>query len=441
MAVDFKLPDLGEGIHEAEIVAVKIMAGELIKEDQIMFEVETDKALVEIPSPFTGTVSKVYVEAGKVVTVGSVMVTIENSTAGSITAKDNNKNQETSKAQAQLSSKNVSGSPLDKADVPTIKSTPESFDVSTTPLDKIIPATPATRRLARELGVDLHQVLATGPGGRIFGEDVRSFAAKTLEKVVSGKAIVDREAAKVSAHTLPDFSSFGKIERVPLRSVRRKTAENMVLSWERIPHVTHLDEADITELEALRATYEKEASSRGGKLTLTVFMLKAVARALSKYPQFNTSLDQANSELIYKHYYNIGIAVASERGLIVPVIKDVDNKHFIDLAVELSEVVEKTRGGKIELERLHGGTFTVTNVGTIGGTGMVPMINYPEAAILGMAKAKNKPVIRNGKIEVRLIMPLALAFDHRINDGAEAAYFMNHVIKQLEEPLTFIPEV
>jgi pyruvate dehydrogenase E2 component (dihydrolipoamide acetyltransferase) len=438
MAVDFKLPDLGEGIHEAEIVAVRVKAGEPIKEDQIMFEVETDKALVEIPSPFTGTVTKVYVEAGKIVTVGSIMVTIDNSTLTAEAPKEKSEGQVKSQPQEHPASKTVSQALEVQPAIAAASSPPAGSTISNRAGNHIVPATPATRRLARELGVDLQDIVATGPGGRVFDNDVRAFAGKTSTAKIPAKPVGREEVAKESLVALPDFSSFGKVERVPLRSIRRKTAENMKLSWDNIPHVTHFDEADVTELEILRAKHEKAALERGGKLTLTVFMLKAVANALKQYPQFNSSLDQ--SELIYKYYYNVGVAVASERGLIVPVIRNVDEKPIIDLAVELAQIAEKTRSGKIELERLHGGTFTITNVGTIGGTGMVPMINYPEAAILGMAKAKQKPVVKDGKIEVRLIIPLALAFDHRINDGAEAAYFMNHVIKQLEEPGTFILE-
>jgi pyruvate dehydrogenase E2 component (dihydrolipoamide acetyltransferase) len=446
MIVDFKLPDLGEGIHEAEIVSVKIKSGDTIKEDQIMFEVETDKALVEIPSPYSGIVTKVYVEAGKTITVGSAMVSIEttapaNNAAKSKSAQDDNAIK--TKLPEQPNKTNSPASTLSH----TAGSSPAPNNVSAKS-DAIVPATPATRRLARELGVDLHQVIASGALGRVYSQDVQAFANATKEH--PGQTVAPNAPAAgttpsaspraLSQPGLPDFSSFGKIERVPFRSVRRKTAENMSLSWEQIPHVTHFDEVDVTELEALRAKYEKEAISRGGKLTLTVFMLKAVASSLVKFPQFNSSLDLQNGELIFKHYCHLGIAVAGTRGLIVPVIRNVDHKHIIDLAVELADIVEKTRSGKIELERLQGGSFTITNVGTIGGTGMVPMINFPEAAILGMAKAKLKPIVREGKIEIRLMLPLALAFDHRINDGAEAAHFMNHVVKQLEEPFSFILE-
>jgi pyruvate dehydrogenase E2 component (dihydrolipoamide acetyltransferase) len=300
-------------------------------------------------------------------------------------------------------------------------------------------------------------------------EDVRAHAAGSLEGTISGAAshthpvesVPKQESlsnkyggSEASTNTggglggsmtatpadLPDFSKFGPVDRIPLRSIRRKIAQNMTQSWTHIPHVTHFDEADVTQLELLRTKHEAEVKAQGGKLTLTVLTIKAIVSGLKKYPQFNASLDEKTGEIIFKHYYNIGVAVATDRGLIVPVLKNVDQKTVVQLSTELSEIAEKTRTGKIDLDRLHGGTFTVTNIGAIGGTSMVPMINYPEAAILGMARAVQKPVVREGKIEIGLIMPLALSFDHRIADGAEAAYFMQHVIKRLQEPFTFILE-
>jgi pyruvate dehydrogenase E2 component (dihydrolipoamide acetyltransferase) len=243
-----------------------------------------------------------------------------------------------------------------------------------------------------------------------------------------------------AAVDLPDFSKFGPVERVPLKGIRRKIAQNMTQSWTHIPHVTTFEEADVTQLEALRAKHENEIKQLGGRLTLTVFALKAIASGLKKYPQFNASLDEKTGELVFKHFYNIGVAVATERGLIVPVIRNVDQKSVIELSKELADLSGKTKAGKVELERLQGGTFTLTNIGSIGGTNMVPMINHPEAAILGMARAAQKPVVRNGNIEIGLIMPLALSFDHRIADGAEAAYFMQHIVKRLQEPFTFLLE-
>jgi pyruvate dehydrogenase E2 component (dihydrolipoamide acetyltransferase) len=239
---------------------------------------------------------------------------------------------------------------------------------------------------------------------------------------------------------LPDFSKYGPIERVPLRSLRKKIAINMAQSWSHVPRVSCFDEADVTDLERLRAKYEKKVAESGGKLTLTAIALRAVVSALKKYPQFNCSLDEATSEIIFKNYFNIGIAVATDRGLIVPVIKNVDQKDITELSIELADLAQKTRDGKIEVERLQGGTFTITNTGPIGGTGSVPMVNHPEVAIMGMARAKEQPVVRDGQIVIRSIMPLSLSFDHRVGDGAEAAMFLRHVATCLEDPFQMLLE-
>ncbi|HEY9787080.1 MAG TPA: dihydrolipoamide acetyltransferase family protein [Candidatus Obscuribacterales bacterium] len=462
MAVEFKLPDLGEGIHEAEILAVKVKEGDNVKEDQAIFEVETDKAVVEIPSPVEGVIEKIHVEAGQTVTVGTVMVTF-----------DTGSDERVRPVRPQEAAAEAKGSAPVAQRVAT-KSDEANNGRAGAPLrheGMPVPAAPATRRLARELGVDLALVAGSGPGGRVLSEDVRSYAAGKLEGRLATSPVAQqkqappqREAQPVESLKdkyggadggtapleipgmgaapidLPDFSKYGPVERVPLRSIRRKIAQNMTISWTHIPHVTHFDEADITNFEAQRAKHEKSVKEAGGRLTLTVFALKAVASALKKYPQFNASLDEKSGELVFKHYYNIGVAVATERGLIVPVIKDVDRKTIMELSIELAEIADTTRSGKIELDRLQGGTFTITNIGAIGGTSMSPMINYPEAAILGMARGKEKPVVRDGKIEIGLILPLALSFDHRIADGAEAAYFVRHVIERLEDPFTLLLE-
>jgi pyruvate dehydrogenase E2 component (dihydrolipoamide acetyltransferase) len=436
MSFEFKLPDLGEGIHEAEILAVKISPGQKVTEDEPIFEVETDKAVVEIPSPFSGTVEAVNVSVGQIVTVGSVMVTVrldspdktelESSgiakTGQAKTNEGEEKEPALSAVQAERSGSQSAASPLN---LPTQK-----IDSS-----RSIAAMPATRRLARELGVDLRLVKATGSGGRVTNEDVRQFA--TIGKTAREDGQFPSLEKSVP---LPDFSKYGPIERVPLRSVRRKTAENMTLSWKHIPQVTHFDEADVTALERMKSACEQEVQAKGGKLTLLAFVLKAVANSLSAYPQFNASFDEVKAEIILKRFVNLGVAVATDRGLIVPVIRNATEKSVTQLAIALTEIVAKTKARKVELDSLQGSTFTVTNVGSIGGTSMAPMVNYPEAAILAMAKAADKPVAKSGKVAVGLVMPLALSFDHRIADGAEAAYFMRHIVKQLEEPFTFAME-
>jgi pyruvate dehydrogenase E2 component (dihydrolipoamide acetyltransferase) len=477
MAIDFLLPDLGEGIHEAEILNVMIKEGDSVKEDQPILEVETDKAVVEIPCPYAGTIDKVHVKAGQNVKVGSVMVSfnVGGEQAAAPAAKAASA-QVAAPAQKEVAKAAHTGNGNGNSSAAT-KTMEQPTQLI--PIGSPVPCAPATRKLARELGVDIRLVRGSGPANRVTQEDVKGFAGggnvgailpDSRQELASGGgcsmgASIAAQAASLQAKygsdenkssssstssagqplvaqpvVLPDFSRFGTIERIPLKSIRKKTAQSMAQSWSHIPHVTTMDEADVTELNALLAKHEAAAKKEGGRLTLTVFALKAVASGLKKFPQFNASLDEASSEIVFKHYYNIGVAVATERGLIVPVIKDVDKKSVIELSVELAQISEKTRAGKVEMDRLQGGTFTLTNIGAIGGTNMVPMINFPEAAILGMARAALKPVVKNGNIEPGLILPLALSFDHRIADGAEAAYFVQHIVKRLSEPFTFLLE-
>jgi pyruvate dehydrogenase E2 component (dihydrolipoamide acetyltransferase) len=288
----------------------------------------------------------------------------------------------------------------------------------------LLPAGPATRRIAREWQVDLQRVPGTGRGGRVTQEDVKAY----LRSLASGAAVV---AGIPQAPPLPDFEKFGPVERQPLTNIRRKTAEHMALAWSQIPHVTQHDDADITDLEAFR----RQQKGPGPKLTMTVFALKAAAIALRQFPQFNSSLDLANGHLILKRYYHIGVAVDTERGLLVPVLRDVDRKSVNDLAQELLEAAEKARQGKVDMS---GGTFTITNLGGIGGTAFTPIVNYPEVAILGMSRARLQPVIRDGAVTPRLLLPLSLSYDHRVIDGADAARFTRRIAELLEQPLTML---
>lgn len=406
MPREFRLPDLGEGLIEAEIVRVLVSEGDLVREDQVVVEVETDKAQVELPSPIGGRVAKVHVRAGETVKVGAVLVTFDGV-----------------EAEAAVS-------PRPPAAVEGPKRTPPA---PAEPRRGPVPATPATRRLARELGVDLSRVVGTGPSGRITEEDVRRAAQGGAAREVPVEvAEPARPVAlpRIELPPLPRFEQWGPVEREPIRSVRRRTAEHMALAWALVPHVTHFDQADITELEALRQRQE----ARIPGLTLTACLLKAAARALQAHPRFNASLDHERGELVLKRYYHLGVAVETERGLVVPVIRDVDKKRIPELARELAELVERTRAGKVTIEELRGGTFTVTNVGTLGGTGATPIVNYPEVAILGVTRAREAPVVRSGQIVARLILPLCLAFDHRVVDGADAARFLADLIRLLEEP-------
>jgi pyruvate dehydrogenase E2 component (dihydrolipoamide acetyltransferase) len=490
MASDFILPDLGEGIHEAEVLNVMVQEGQTVKEDQPILEVETDKAVVEIPSPHAGTIAKIHVKPGQTVKVGSVMISYDLEVVAGKTKPAKAEGARTSKAEEKPAASEAQARSNGNKNGATVQSNGKQTQVTAANVESPAhqpattsghaqgptPAAPATRRLAREMGIDLRLVTGSGPANRVLNEDLKNYAEhggnanghsqtssgnggatgsgttsgakqpvqSLKEKYGQGESDkgAKSEFSQMTAQPfeLPDFARFGATERIPLKSLRRKIAMSMTQSWTHIPHVTTFDEADVTELDTLRARYEADVKKKGGKLTLTVLTLKAVVSALKKYPQFNASLDEKTSEIVFKHYYNIGIAVATERGLIVPVIKDVDKKGIVELSAELAEIAEKTRAGKIELERLQGGTFTITNIGAIGGTGAVPMINFPECAILAMARATLRPVVKNGNIQPGLILPLSMSFDHRIADGAEAAFFVQHIVKMLQEPFTFILE-
>jgi pyruvate dehydrogenase E2 component (dihydrolipoamide acetyltransferase) len=287
------------------------------------------------------------------------------------------------------------------------------------------------RRLAREIGVDIHNVPGNGPGGRISEEDVKAYAKSLLASVTSGGGLT---ATHLRQPKLPDFSKFGKVERVSMRGVRRKTAEHMWEAWTSIPHVTQNDKADITELEQLRAKFGPKAAEAGGKMTVTAIALKVCASALKIFPQFNASIDMECEEIIYKQFINIGVAVDTDRGLLVPVIRDVDKKNIVELAAELTQLSKKAREKKLTSADMEGGTFTITNLGGIGGTGFSPIVNYPEVAILGLSRSGIEPVWMNDKFEPRMVLPLSLSYDHKLIDGADAARFLRWIAEAFEQP-------
>jgi pyruvate dehydrogenase E2 component (dihydrolipoamide acetyltransferase) len=421
MARAFKLPDLGEGVHEGEILAVHVSVGQKVKEGDIILEVETDKAAVEIPSPFSGTVAEIRVKPGDTVKVGDVLMTFGNGEA----------------AEA------VEAGKLDDVPSETVETEKGVSPPEAEKHKRPVPASPATRRLARELGVDLHQVTPTGSGGIVTADDVRALAEPgkdVVEAPAAGEVIqVEAPAVSISSPTLPDFTKWGPVERVPFRSLRRATAKQMVIAWSQIPHVTSQDQVDVTKLEAFRQKHKAEIQAMGGRLTMTVFALKAVATALKTYPQFNATLDVEAGEIIIKNYFHIGIAVNTDNGLIVPVVRDVDRKSIKELSIELNDIVEQTRSRKISLNDLQGGTFTITNAGAMGGGYFAPIINFPEVAILGMGQGRLQPTVidkGNGEHEIapRLIMPIVLCIDHRVLDGADAIKFLKVVIDSLEDP-------
>lgn len=435
MPVEFKLPDLGEGIHEAEIIEVLVRVGDRVEDGHPVLVVETDKATTEVPAPVTGTVTEIRVKPGDTVRVGEVMMVFRKEEESEIAEEKVPPGEE---ARAKLREPSPAEEEKEAPSEVQAEAAPEKvFPAGEGP----VPAAPSTRRLARELGVNLRDVAASGPGGRVTPDDVRAFAerakqAEPRQEPAPGEEA--REPLPAEAPPLPEFDKLGPIERVALRSVRRATARHMALSWSQIPHVSHADVADITELEEFRKKHSRQVREMGGALSLLVFVMKTAAAALRKFPRFNSSLDTEAGEIVLKHYYNIGIAVDTDRGLIVPVIRDVERKSVFDLAIELRQIAEKTREGKAGTEDMAGGTFTITNIGALGGTGFSPIINYPQTAILGMAQARLQPVVTGDehghKIVPRLMLPLILAIDHRVLDGADAARFLNTIIEALENP-------
>jgi pyruvate dehydrogenase E2 component (dihydrolipoamide acetyltransferase) len=451
MSRPFVLPDLGEGLTEAEIVKVLVREGDVIAEDAPLLEVETDKATVEIPSPMSGRVEKIHVAPQQTVKVGQVLVTFADAGAagGKATGKQAADTLDPTRTLAPeprttvrdgrarqsppAASRSTAAEPVAAPAMPAVEAPARPGPV---------PATPSTRRLARELGVDLRACRPTGAGGRVTDDDVRAVAGGGAPAQTPAPAAARREAAgppkplatHISEPPLPNFEQWGPIERQSLSHLRRTIAERMTLSATVIPHVTHFDRADITELDAIIQRNLDGAKARGVTLTLTAFLLKAAALALVEHETFNATLDAAAGQLVVKRYVHLGVAVATERGLIVPVLRDVDKKVVMDVARELGALAQRVRDGKATLDDLRGGTFTITNIGALGGTGAIPIINYPEVAILGVARARLEPVVREGRIEPRLLLPLSLTFDHRVADGADGARFASAIIRRLERP-------
>jgi pyruvate dehydrogenase E2 component (dihydrolipoamide acetyltransferase) len=448
---EFKLPELGENISQGDLVRLMIAPGAKVSEGQPVMELETDKAVVEVPSSVSGIVKEVKVKAGEKIKVGQLIFTLESAAPA----------QPESAKQRSAPVEHVSGQhgarlafqaairaegkteeqalPPDQPQqtLPAFRMPAQLGKVAGTEHRQPIPAAPHVRRLAREIGVDIYEVKGTGPGGRISEDDVKVYA-KVLLSAAATAAQAQPRAGHFAQPQLPDFAKWGKIERVSMRGVRRKTAEHLAESWNTIPHVTQHDRADITELEQLRARFAPKAEEAGGKMTVTAIALKVCAAALKVFPQFNASIDIEKEEIVYKQYISIGVAADTDRGLLVPVIRDVDKKNIVELAVELSQLSKKARDKKITPDEMQGGTFTITNLGGIGGIGFTPIVNHPEVAILGLSRSRMEPEWvqhkSGGKFEPRLILPLSLSYDHRLIDGADAARFLRWIAEAFEQP-------
>ena len=490
--IEFKLPELGENVTAGDVMRILVKPGDTVANDQPVLELETDKATIEVPSSVAGVVKEIKVKAGEKVKVGATIFTVDGGAGdgakaekGSAAAKKpaaqpegapeeggisqevpESKDAEPSttagaaqgRADREGSKDGVAKQPAAQRDdkpeddqnqeEAAPRKRGEVVDISRAPrasqaaaAAEPSPATtgpapaaaPSVRRIARELGVDIRQITGSGAGGRITVDDVQGFVRQAMSGGgASGGA--QAPSAPGPSQPLPDFSKWGEVERKPISNIRRKTAEHLSHAWNVIPHVTQHDKADITALEELRKKYGPQADRAGGKLTVTVIALKIIAGAIRKFPQFGASLDLARGQLIYKKYAHVGVAVDTDRGLLVPVIRDVDKKGIVELSAELARASEKARGGKLSLDEMSGGVMTITNLGGIGGVGFTPIVNWPEVAILGISRGSMEPVWDGSQFQPRLMLPLSLSYDHRVVDGADAARFLRWVAEAFEQP-------
>lgn len=486
MAKEVVLPEISENIDSGDVTKVLVKVGDTIEVDQPVIEVETEKASFEVPSTVAGKVTEINVKEGDKIKVGSVIVKVEESGGGKSDEKSDEKSEKKSedkeedkeskeetkkdtseeKPKAKSKSKeedtdkeegeeekneekNIEEEEKDEADEDEIeeeskkeikassdkKSVKKEDEKEEKPKEeskeksapsKVVPASPSVRRLARELGVDLSDIQGSGGSGRITEDDVKKHIKTTMSSGGGGKI------SPATAIKLPDFSKWGDIEIEKMSNVRKKTAETMLQSWNSVPQVTQFDKADITSLEEFRKKNADEVKKQGGALTMTSILVKVITLALQKFPNFNTSINLADQTIINKKYYNIGIAVDTDRGLLVPVIKNTDSKGLTEISIELTQLAEKARSKKITLDEMDGGTFTISNLGGIGGTNFSPIVYSPQVAILGVSRASKEPVYIDDKFEPRLMLPLSLSYDHRIIDGADAARFLRWVCGSLE---------
>jgi len=421
----FKIPEVGENIESGNVVSIAVSVGDMVKKNQDLLELETEKASLPVPSPCDGMIKEILIKAGDDVKVGQVVMTIE-STDSPSTAETVKKipaeekiSQPSTPAPVQQSAQ---PSILNKLAAGFQSFIPKSNE--SIPAQGNVPAAPSVRRLARELGLEISQVPGTGPGGRISKIDVKNF---TKQIILSKTGLTPPGAP---SKPLPDFTKFGQVRNEKMSKIRQTTKNHMTQCWNTIPHVTQFDKADITELEKIR----KKNSTNDRKLTVTPFLIKVLTAALKEFPQFNASIDAENNEIIYKEYVNIGVAVDTDRGLLVPVLKDANKKSVFEITNELTETAERARNKKTTLEELQGGSMTITNLGGIGGFAFTPIVNWPEVCILGVSRGSFEPVYdqKQGTFVPRFKLPLCLSYDHRIIDGADAARFLRWICEKLE---------
>lgn len=452
----FIIPELGENIDSATVVKVLVQPGDMVELEQSVLELETDKATIEVPSDVVGKVVEIHVKDGDLVKIGQAVLSLEE-TAGAAPAAETKVEAPVAEKPAEpaeptpapatapetpaaVPAEPVVQAPVAQA-VPTGNLPADSrviLKVDNQPpvLTNAAPAAPSVRRLAREIGVDVNQVHGSGKGGRITLDDVKLHSKRLHQQ----RGEMQHIQAEQHQQPLPDFSKFGEVSTEAMSNIRLRTAEHLSYCWHTIPHVTQFDKADITQLEEFRKSYAKTAEKFGVKLTVTAILAKVITSALKAFPQFNASVDMVNKSIVYKKYYNVGVAVDTDHGLIVPVIKNADRMNIIEISKEINELADRARNKKTTIADLQGGCFTISNLGGIGGTSFTPIVNSPEVAILGVSRGSMEPVYKNGNFEPRMMLPLSLSYDHRIIDGADAIRFLRWVVEALENPLKLIVE-
>ena len=470
--IEFKVPELGENIAAGDVTRVLVNVGDTIARDQPVIELETDKATVEVPSSVAGVVKEIKVKPGDKVKVGSTVLTLDEAAGAGGNGKGAAAKAPTAQPAAKQERPEAEPEPEEQPKEEAAAEEPKEEPTAPPPKkaepQKVVsmsrpqrqadaapaqaarqaspqaaprqergpaaPAAPSVRRLAREIGVDINDVQGTGPQGRISQEDVKEHARRVLSSV-GAAAVEGRGVARpAAAIPLPDFSKWGEIERQPMSNIRRKTAEHLSNAWNTIPHVTQSEKADITALEELRKKYADAVEKQGGKLTVTAILVKVLAAAVKQFPQFNASVDMQAQEIVFKQYVNIGVAVDTDRGLLVPVVRNADQKNIMQIAVEVQQAAVKARDRKLTLEDMNGGSISISNLGGIGGTHFTPIVNSPEVAILGVSRGRMEAVWTGDGFEPRLMLPLSLSYDHRVIDGADAMRFLRWVADALEQP-------
>ena len=420
---EFKIPDIGEGISEVDLAALTVSVGDVIEPGMVVAEVETEKAAADIDCPIGGKVVKIHANPGDTVAVGAVLLTIEASAAAESAPAD-----APPAAPTAAAPEPAPAAAAPSAEAPAPAPAPAKSPAAPAPVARDssdddrppAPAGPATRRLARQLGVDLHAVAGSAAGGRITQEDVKSHVKQAMEDGGAASG-----GGGFAPPPLPDFTKWGPVEREPMNKIARSAAANLSMCWNVIPHVTQHDLIDITDLEAARRRYAEKAKKTGApKVTMTAIAMKASVVCLKEFPKFNSSLDPLTNEIVYRKYFNIGCAVDTPNGLLVPVIKDCDQKSVAEIGAELADVAGRARDRKVTLDEMQGSCFTITNLGGIGGTAFTPIVNYPEVAILGMSRSRKELQIVDGEIDERLMLPLSMSYDHRVVNGADAARFV-----------------